>query len=62
MENGDASREEIASILTSIPCQLSLADINTGLLLSGSLLCLKDTTVFQKGMTLYNVWYTDITN
>ena len=28
MENGDASREEIASTLTSIPCQLSSADIN----------------------------------
>ena len=28
MENSDASREEIAGTLTSIPCQLSSADIN----------------------------------
>ena len=28
MENSDASREEIASTLTSIPCQLSSVDIN----------------------------------
>lgn len=28
MENSDASREEIAGTLTSIPCQLSSADVN----------------------------------
>jgi hypothetical protein len=28
MENGDASREDIAGTLTSIPCQLSSADVN----------------------------------
>ena len=28
MENSDATREEIASTLTSIPCQLSSGDIN----------------------------------
>ena len=59
MENSDAGREEIAGTLTSIPCQLSSADINDFFSLahyyasktpqSFRKVCLKDTTVFQKG-------------